>query len=103
MTPRVVFDCVVLLQGAGRPSGPAGACVILLDRFTLCFSPQIFAEVSDVHNRPEIRRRFPLLTDERVETFLSDVQTKAMFFDDVPEVFTYSRDPDDEPYINLAL
>ena len=25
MTSRVVFDCMVFLQGAGRPMGPAGA------------------------------------------------------------------------------
>jgi predicted nucleic acid-binding protein len=77
MTPRVVFDCVVLLQGAGRPSGPARACITLLHRFTLCLSAETFAEISDVLNRPKIRRRFPHLTDKRVESFLKDIETKA--------------------------
>jgi hypothetical protein len=31
MTPRAVFDCMVFLQGAGRPAGPAAACLRLLD------------------------------------------------------------------------
>jgi predicted nucleic acid-binding protein len=31
------------------------------------------------------------------------MQAKATFFDSVPAVFTYPRDPNDEPYVNLAL
>jgi hypothetical protein len=27
LVTRVVFDCVILLQAAGRPTGPAAACL----------------------------------------------------------------------------
>jgi putative PIN family toxin of toxin-antitoxin system len=105
MTPRVVFDSVVFLQAAGRPSGPAAACLVLLSegRLTLCLCSQVFAEVADILNRPRVRRRFPLLTDERVDRFLLDVRAKATFIDAVPPAFTDARDPDDEPLVNLAV
>jgi putative PIN family toxin of toxin-antitoxin system len=105
MTPYVVFDCVVLLQGVGRPTGPARACIALLDQgdCTLCLSAGVLAEVTDVLNRPKVRRRFPRLTDERVANFLKDIQAQAIFFEEIPEAFVYARDPDDEPYVNLAI
>jgi len=105
MTSRAVFDCVVFLQGAARETGPAGACFRLMKEgaVTLCLSPQVLAEVSDVLTRPKSRQRFKTLTAERVQTFLQELRAKAVFFDAVPQVFTYPRDPDDEPYVNLAL
>lgn len=62
MTPRVVFDCMVVLQGAGRPAGPAGACLRLVDqgRVTLCVSAEVLAEVRDVLTRPKVQRKFPV-------------------------------------------
>jgi putative PIN family toxin of toxin-antitoxin system len=104
-TPRAVFDCVVFLQGAARETGPAGACFRLLTegRLTLCLSPPIFSEVSDVLTRPKTQQRFKTLTAERVEAFLREVQNRAVLCDTVPEVFSYPRDPDDEPYVNLAV
>ena len=46
MKARVVFDCVVCLQGAARESGPAGACIRLMrdDLITVYLSPAILAE-----------------------------------------------------------
>jgi predicted nucleic acid-binding protein len=64
MKPRVVFDCMVFLQGAGRPAGPARACFHLVDehRVTLFLSAEILAEVRDVLIRPRTQRKFPLLS-----------------------------------------
>ena len=36
MNPRVVFDCVVCLQGAARETGPAGACFRLMTEGAYC-------------------------------------------------------------------
>jgi putative PIN family toxin of toxin-antitoxin system len=69
----------------------------------LCLSPEVLAEVTDVLTRPKTQSRFPQLTPERVERFLREVQAKANAFASVPAVFSYPRDPDDEPYLNLAL
>jgi len=44
MTPiRVVYDCVVFLQGAGRRNNPARKCLELVDQgiVTLCLSPAV--------------------------------------------------------------
>jgi predicted nucleic acid-binding protein len=61
------------------------------------------AEVRDVLSRPNIRKRFPLLTQESVDEFLGNVGGKAILVDHVPSVFFLPRDPKDEPYVNLAI
>ena len=105
MSDRAVFDCMVYLQAAANPSGPAFACFALVDagKVTLCTSAPIFAEVRDVLNRPALRTKFPRLTAERVEAFLCNVEAKAVVLAEVPHVFSYPRDPDDEPYLNIAV
>src|SRR5262249_50695319 len=105
MSIRAVFDCMLFLQAATNDAGPAFACFQLVDdgRLTLCLSPEILAEVRDVLNRPKIRRKFPHLTEDRVEEFLASAQAKGIMLDEVPKEFRYARDPDDEPYINLAI
>jgi predicted nucleic acid-binding protein len=35
--------------------------------------------------------------------FLADVRAIAVALKDVPHLFSYPRDPDDEPYVNLAI
>ena len=105
MTPRVVFDCMVFLQGAGRPAGPARACFRLvdLDRVTLCVSAEILAEVRDVLTRRKTQQKFPLLTPEWIQSFVENVESKATMLDVVPKTFALERDPKDEPYIDLAI
>ena len=46
MTARVVFDCMVFLQGAARPTSPARACFQTVEDglATLCVSLSILAE-----------------------------------------------------------
>ena len=110
MTPdrpkvRVVFDCMVFLQGAARRESPAGACLFLveLEVIELCISAAIVSEVRDVLKRPRVRLKFPALTDELVERFLAALSKRALTIPEVPRVFRYERDPKDEPYINLAI
>ncbi len=105
MTARVVFDCMVFLQGAVRPASPARACFRTVDDglTTLCISPAILAEVRDVLSRPELVKKFPALSPEWVNEFVESVAGKALIVPDVPNSFTLPRDPKDEPYINLAI
>ena len=105
MKPSAVFDCMVFLQGAGRPAGPARACFRLVDedRVTLCLSAEVIAEVRDVLTRPKTQRKFPLLSPEWVETFVQNAESKAVVLSEVPKAFTLERDPKDEPYLNLAF
>jgi len=55
-----------------------------------------------VLRRPNTTKRLPGLTVEGVEAFLEDIIGHAVTIRNVPEKFRYERDPEDEPYINLA-
>ena len=103
--PRVVFDCVVLLQAAARQKSAAANCFALAESGDLQFfvSPETLSEIEDVLSRPELRAHFPGLTDEIAGAFLKRLQTFANFIPQVPKKFIYQRDEDDEPYINLAV
>jgi putative PIN family toxin of toxin-antitoxin system len=103
--PGAVFDCMVFLQGAGRPASPARACLDLVDegRVTLFLSADILAELRDVLTRPKTLRRFPRLTSEYVSTFLQNAESKSIALASVPRGYAFDRDPKDEPYLNLAI
>ncbi len=104
--PGVVLDCMVFLQAASRPGGPAARLFIeFLEAgiLTLYMSDAILAEVRDVLGRPSIRAKNPAITDERVQDFLRRIDQVAQRIDDILASYSLPRDPDDEPYLNLAL
>jgi putative PIN family toxin of toxin-antitoxin system len=105
--PRLgaVFDCNILLQAVARKTGPAAACLRLAEEgfVQLRLSEEILAELWGVLKRPTIRARYPELTDEIVEDFLKGLRNTAEVTSDVPTRFSYPRDIDDEPYLNLAI
>lgn len=103
--PRVVFDCNVLLQAAAREKSAAAKCLNLAESglIQICVSREVLAEAEDVLNRPEIRAHFPDLSDEIVGAFLKRFQNLSYLVRSVPKKFSYPRDEDDEPYINLAV
>jgi putative PIN family toxin of toxin-antitoxin system len=70
---------------------------------TLCFSAEILAEIRDVLTRPKLTAKYPALTSEAVDAFLSEHLQIARWFDPVPEQFILTRDPKDSKYINLAI
>ncbi len=100
-----VFDCNVYLQAAAREKSVAAACLRLVEQglVRLYVSDEVLAEVEDVLYRPEIITHFIALTDEVIEAFVLRLQKNAQMLRLVPGQFSYSRDPDDEPYINLAV
>lgn len=102
--PRVVFDCMIFLQAAARRGSPSGACLALAEEgfLQLYVSPAILAEVQDVMSRPAIRNKFAQLTDGVVADFIAGLERIAVLVDEVGTGITFSRDPKDEPYLNLA-
>ncbi len=102
---RVVFDCNVLLQAAARQKSVAANCLALVEkgRVQLFVSNEVLLEIEDVLNRPEVRACFPNLSDETAGAFLKRLQNLSDFVTNVPKRFRYSRDEDDESYINLAI
>ena len=102
---RVVYDCVVFLQGAGRRGNAARKCLDLIDDGTvqLCLSADVLAEIEDVLHRPEILRKFPLIESEDSQTLLRTARNRALLLAEVPKAFQLPRDHDDEPYTDLAI
>ena len=70
-----VFDCRVFLQAATKRTGPAAACLGLVDdgRVQLFVSATILEEVHDVLNRPALRMKFAALADQDVEDFIEHI------------------------------
>jgi putative PIN family toxin of toxin-antitoxin system len=100
-----VFDSTALLQAATNRKGPAGACLTFVDegRVKLFISAALLEEVRDVLSRPDFRKAFPTLTDENVQNFLEHLVDKGHTVEDIPAAYRLNRDPDDEPFVNLAI
>lgn len=96
---RVVYDCMVFLQGAARSSSPAGLCLSLAEKgfVELCLSKTILDEVGEVLRRPKVRVKFPTLDDELVSEFLRALRGFSTLFEDVTRELAFARDPKDEP------
>ncbi len=103
--PVTVFDCGVFLQGLLSKAGPAVACLELIEQelVQIVISESVLAELKDVLFRPELRKLSTNLTDEKAEQLIDLLLQKARFVKYVPHHFEYSRDPNDEPYLNLAI
>lgn len=84
---------------------PGHACLAFVDEghVKLFISAVTLDEIREVLNRPDIRRSFRKLTDENVLDFLDQLVGKSQMVEDVPRVYRYDRDPDDEPFLNLAI
>lgn len=102
---KVVFDCNIFLQAVSRENSVAAKCLRLVEKdlVRLYLSEDVLNEVEDVLNRSAIRNHFQTLTDEIVEAFLLRLQKNSQLIPRVPNKFKYTRDPDDETYINLAI
>ena len=66
-------------------------------------SPDTLHELQDVLRRPNLRRRFPLLTEGRVDRLIELLLERGKLFRNVAKRMDFPRDPDDEPYLNLAI
>lgn len=100
-----VFDCMIFVQAAANPNGAAMACFERLSQLggQLCISDAVLLEVAEVFNRSELRTRLRSLTPTRIGQFLDDIRATARVIETVATVFSLPRDPNDEPYLNLAI
>jgi putative PIN family toxin of toxin-antitoxin system len=101
----VVFDCVTLVQSLISERGPAARCLELFEKgaIKIAVSREILAEAREVLSRSSLRDQYPLLTDERVERLIDLLLYRGRVFRQVRDLYKYTRDPDDEPYLNLAI
>src|SRR5258706_3543514 len=98
LSPRVVFDCNLFVQGIANRNSPARKALRLFFNgdISLFVSEPIIREVRGVLNRAEVRKLLPGINDRIVNAFLSKLEAKAILIVNVPEEFHYERDPDDE-------
>lgn len=99
---RVVFDCPIFAQALINPRGPAGACITLAQsgQITLFISEYVLREIREL---PQKLKPKLGVTPERVEALIADIAKYAVLISDVPATYTHPIDPDDSPYINLAI
>lgn len=105
MNEPVVFDCMVYLQAVTSLKSPSRACFALAESglVQLHTSELILDEIYEFLTRPTTLSRFPQLTTDAVEVFINWVRSFATVATVVPRQVSYPRDPDDEPYLNLAI
>jgi putative PIN family toxin of toxin-antitoxin system len=97
---------MVYLQAVAGPSGPAARLLtefLEAGRFTLYVSEHILCEVTEVLERPRVRAKNRNVSDESTRELLDRLGRLAQTVADVPRTFVLPRDPDDEPYVDLAL
>jgi len=101
----VVFDANIFLQALVSEGGPAVRCLEYFDqgKIHIAVSRATLAEVADVLTRSHLRVKYSSLTDERVAQLLGRLRYKGIYVRKAPHRFFYSRDPNDEPYLNLAI
>lgn len=101
---RAVFDCNVFWQiFFGTNIGTQCWKLVKDGTVDLIVSPVVLGEIQDVLTRQETQSRFLKATNEAVETFIDEILEHATFAESIKQHFNYSRDPKDEPYINLAV
>jgi putative PIN family toxin of toxin-antitoxin system len=96
-----VYDCTVFAQALINPKGPAGACVVAAQKGYA----HVFVSDHVLRELRELPAKLPTrlgVTTERMDRLILDLGKYTEPVEDVPVDFTYDRDPDDAPYVNLA-
>jgi predicted nucleic acid-binding protein len=95
LTPRVVFDCNLFVQGIANRNSPARKALRLFFNgdVSLFVSEPIIREVRDVLNRAEVRRQLPGINDRIVNAFLTKLEAKAILLANVRKNFITNAIP----------
>ena len=68
----------------------------------LFISKPVLRELRKILSYPELRQKNSALTDTVIDEFLAHLLFRATLIQDVPHTVDFSRDPSDEPYLDLA-
>jgi len=101
----VVFDTNILVQSILNDTGPAAKCFDYFRRgeIDVVASRATLREAKEVLSRSRLRLRFPQITDEMVSSLLNFLFYRGSYVRNVKRWFEYPRDPQDEPFLNLAI
>jgi len=99
-----VFDCNVFVQAVAFP-GAAYHCLahVLQGPDRLLTSKYVLDEARYVLSMPWLQAKLPGITPKRVEALFHHLHRAAIYVERVPKVFDFPPDPDDAPYLDLAI
>ena len=99
-----VFDCNVFVQAVAF-QGAAYHCFahMLHGQDRLLTSKYVLDEARYVLSMPWLQAKLPGLTPTRIEALFHHLHRAAIFVERVPKVFDFPPDPDDAPYLDLAI
>ncbi len=102
---RVVFDCNVFWQIFFSDQGIGSKCweLVVAEKVELLISHHILDELRDVLIRSETQAKFTKANETNVNFFIDEIKENATFVSSVKKSYRLTRDPKDEPYINLAI
>ena len=105
MGRRAVYDTMLFFQQAALSIDRTHATFKAVESgdIELCLSHALLLEIKQVLTRPEMLRKAPSLTPERVEKILSALMSRSTLFDPVPQIFHWPEHPDDDHLFNLAI
>jgi len=103
--PRLVLDTNTLLSGLANRNSAAGRVLGFCEnrRALLLMSRPIQAEYRRVLGSSEMLGRNPHITTESIELVLRRLRYVGLYVGHVTTRFRFDRDPDDEPFIELAI
>lgn len=99
-----VFDCNVFVQAVAFP-GAAYHCLahVLQGPDRILTSKYVLDEARYVLSMPWLQAKLPGITPKRVEALFHHLHRAAIYVERVPKVFEFPPDPDDAPYLDLAI
>lgn len=102
LRPIVVIDTQLILRATFNAKSLAARLLFQLqDAYFLAVSLETLAEAKDVLNRPELRAKFPGLSDAAVARTLAVLEgSQQVTLENIPAV---SRDPKDDIFLATAV
>jgi len=102
---RIVLDTNSLLAGLANRNAASGRVLDHCEkrRALLLLSRPVQAEYRRVLGSAEMIRRNPQITHEAVELVLRRLRYIGEYLSQAKARFRFDRDPDDEPFIELAI
>ena len=99
---RAVLDTVVYVRAMINRESRWGRLIFeLSERYTVVFSPPIIKEILGVLNRPELRQRFPQITDVTLFELIHLFGTAKVV--QPVESIAICRDPKDDKFFECAV
>jgi putative PIN family toxin of toxin-antitoxin system len=105
LRPRVIVDTNIVLRALGHPNSASDRILTACSRrqLLLLLSKRVLSEYHAVLTAPAVLERFPGLAPDAIGKTLLKLRYVADFHSLVRTRFRFPRDPQDEPFVELAI